>query len=135
MIILYNAHRANAPVRYIPSLARRSYNAPRSEEPWRYTLAWRQRLYNAHRTNAPVRYMKWAHKSAHFLCNKKSTSSVAFVLSSGKMKGHPLRWPFHIIRHLASFPQSSIIAATRLDFCVRNGNRYFPRAMDTEERL
>ena len=26
----------------------------------------------------------------------------------------------------------SIIAATGLDFCVRNENRYFPSAMDTE---
>ena len=51
-----------------------------------------------------------------------------------KMKGHPFRWPFHIIRHLASFPQSSIIAATRLDFCVRDENMYFPGAMDTEKR-
>ena len=63
-----------------------------------------------------------------------STSFVwPFILAS-KTKGHPLRWPVCIIRHLASFPQSSIIAATRLDFCVRNGNRYFPGAMDTEKR-
>jgi hypothetical protein len=39
---------------------------------------------------------------------------------------------FCIIWHLASFPQSSIIAATGLDFCVRNGNRYFPSAMGTK---
>ena len=37
-----------------------------------------------------------------------------------------------IIWHLASFPQSSIIAATGLDFCVRNENRYFPSAMGTK---
>ena len=63
---------------------------------------------------------------------------VAFDLlqiSFGQTKGHPFRWPICIIRHLASFPQSSIIAATRLDFCVRNENRYFPGAMDTEVRL
>ena len=63
---------------------------------------------------------------------------VAFDLrqiSFGQTKGHPFRWPICIIRHLASFPQSSIIAPTRLDFCVRNGNRYFPGGMDTEVRL
>ncbi len=49
-------------------------------------------------------------------------------------KSHPLGWLVCIIRHLASFPQSSIIAATRLDFCVRDENRYFPGAMDTEKR-
>ena len=44
----------------------------------------------------------------------------------------PLSECFFINRRLASFPQSSIIAATGLDFCVRNGNRYYPSAMDTE---
>ena len=29
----------------------------------------------------------------------------------------------------------SIIAAAELDFCVRNENRYFPSAMDTEVRF
>ena len=47
----------------------------------------------------------------------------------------PVQVAFRIIRHLASFPQSSIIAPTRLDFCVRNENRYFPSGMDTEVRF
>ena len=42
---------------------------------------------------------------------------------------------FCIIWHLASFPQSSIIAATGLDFCVRNDYRYFPSAMGTNLKL
>ena len=50
-------------------------------------------------------------------------------------KRPPVQVAFRIIRHLASFPQSSIIAPTRLDFCVRNGNRYFPSGMDTEVRF
>ena len=40
--------------------------------------------------------------------------------------------PFYIIRHRASFPQSSIIAAEELNFCVRDGNRCFLLAMDTD---
>ncbi len=36
------------------------------------------------------------------------------------------------IRHRASFPQGSIIAAAGLNCCVRNENRCFPSAMDTE---
>ena len=50
-------------------------------------------------------------------------------------KRPPVQVAFRIIRHLASFPQSSIIAPTRLDFCVRNENRYFPSGMDTEVRF
>ena len=43
---------------------------------------------------------------------------------------------FYIKRHRASFPpKGSIIAAARLNFCVRNGNRCFPSAMGTEEKL
>ena len=50
-------------------------------------------------------------------------------------KRPPVQVAFRIIRHLACFPQSSIIAPTRLDFCVRNENRYFPSGMDTEVRF
>ena len=38
-----------------------------------------------------------------------------------------------IIRHRATFPRRSIIAATGLSFCVRNENRRFPSAMSTEQ--
>lgn len=53
---------------------------------------------------------------------------------STKIKPH-LSEGFYIIRHRASFPHSSIIAADELDFCVRNDYRYFLIAMDTETRL
>ncbi len=92
--------------------------------------------YNANRSEEPVRYIKGrAMNCADFLLHKKSTSLVAFTSFLRKDKKPPVEVAFYIIRHLASFPQSSIIAPTRLDFCVRNGNRYFPGGMDTEVRL
>ncbi len=91
--------------------------------------------YNANRSIEPVRYIKGHAYACDFLFYKKSTSSVAFISCYKQDKRPPVEVAFYIIRHLASFPQSSIIAATRLDFCVRNGNRYFPGAMDTEVRL
>ena len=51
------------------------------------------------------------------------------------MKSLPFRRLVHIIRHRASFPQSSIIAAEELNFCVRNENRCFLLAMGTEVRF
>lgn len=49
-----------------------------------------------------------------------------------KEKDSGVNLSLFIKRHRASFPQSSIIAAAGLNFCVRNENRCFPSAMGTE---
>ena len=59
-------------------------------------------------------------------------SNTNYRLLCYENEKRPVRVSCHIIRHRASFPHSSIIAAEELNFCVRNGNRCFLLAMDTE---
>ena len=59
-------------------------------------------------------------------------SSLGLLLKKSQVEKTTLSSGFSIIWHLPSFPQSSIIGATGLDFCVRNDNRYYPSAMGTK---
>ena len=55
-----------------------------------------------------------------------------FFVQKNRHQKTTLSSDFLIIWHLANFPQSSIFAATGLNFCVRNENRCFPSAMGTK---
>ena len=73
---------------------------------------------------------------SHFVVSEFAVPAILLLCGNSDRwelyKKRPFQVSYYIIRHRASFPHSSIIAAAGLNFCVRNGNRCFPSAMDTE---